>query len=110
MPAIGGKMLYDLKDKVVIITGANSGIGKAAATQLAQCGATVVIACRSMDRGAQALIDIRQAANSPRVYLMQVDLSSQESIRQFAREFLDRYGELHVLIHNAATFDHTQKS
>jgi len=40
---------------------------------------------------------------------MQVDMSSQESIRQFAREFLERYGELHVLIHNAANFDHTQK-
>ena len=102
-------MQYDLKDKVILITGANSGIGKAAAIQLAQCGAMVVMACRSKERGAQALVDVRQAANSPQVYLMQVDLSSQESIRQFAREFLERYGELHVLIHNAANFDHTQK-
>jgi len=102
-------MYYDLKDKIIIITGANSGIGKAAAIQLAKCGATVVMACRSKERGAQALVDVQSQSNSPKVYLMQVDMSSQESIRQFAREFLERYGELHVLIHNAANFDHTQK-
>lgn len=102
-------MRYDLKDKIIIITGGNSGIGKAAAIQLAKYGATVVMACRSKERGAQALAEVRQAADSPQVYLMQVDLSSQESIRHFAREFLERYAKLHVLIHNAANFDHTQK-
>ena len=102
-------MQYDLKDKIVIVTGANSGIGKAACIQIAKCGAMVVMACRSRERGAQALVDVREESNSPRVYLMQVDMSLQESIRQFARTFLERYGELHVLIHNAANFDHSQK-
>jgi NAD(P)-dependent dehydrogenase (short-subunit alcohol dehydrogenase family) len=102
-------MQYDLSKKVIIITGANSGIGKAASIQLARCGATVVIACRSMERGAEALVNVRSSSNSARVYLMQVDMSSQESIRHFAREFLESYGELHVLIHNAANFDHTLK-
>lgn len=102
-------MEYDLRNKIVIVTGANSGIGKAACIQIAKCGAMVVMACRSMERGAQALVEVREESNSPRVYLMQVDLSSQQSIRQFAREFLERYGELHVLIHNAVNFDHTQK-
>ena len=102
-------MQYDLKHKVIIVTGANSGIGKTAAVQLAKCGATVVMACRSMERGAQALAEVQQAADNPQVNLMQVDMSSQGSIRQFTREFLERYGELHVLIHNAANFDHTQK-
>jgi NAD(P)-dependent dehydrogenase (short-subunit alcohol dehydrogenase family) len=103
-------MQYDLKNKIIIITGANSGIGKAASIQLAKCGATVVMAYRSMERGAQALVDVRQESCSPQVCLMRVDMSSQESIRQFAREFLERYGELHVLIHNAANFDHTEQS
>jgi NAD(P)-dependent dehydrogenase (short-subunit alcohol dehydrogenase family) len=102
-------MQYDLKDKIIIITGANSGIGKAAASQLAKLGATVVMACRSLERSAQALVDVQRESKSPQVYLMQVDMSSQKSIRQFVREFLERYGELHVLIHNAANFDHTQK-
>jgi len=101
---------YNLKEKVIIITGANSGIGKAAATQLASCGATVVMACRSIERGAKALVEVRQASNSPQVYLMQVDMSSQDSIRHFTQEFLERYGELHVLIHNAANFDRTMKT
>lgn len=102
-------MLYNLHDKIIIITGANSGIGKAAAIQLAQSGATVVMACRSLEHGAQALVEVRDKSNSPRAYLMHVDMSSQTSIRQFAQEFLERYGELHVLIHNAANFDHTQR-
>lgn len=102
-------MQYDLTDKVIIITGSNSGIGRAAATQLAQCGATVVMACRSMERGAEALVEVRNRSNSSLVYLMQADMASQESIRRFAREFLERYGEIHILIHNAANFDHSLK-
>jgi NAD(P)-dependent dehydrogenase (short-subunit alcohol dehydrogenase family) len=102
-------MKYDLKDKVIIITGANSGIGKAAAIQLAQYGATVVMACRSTERGAEALDDVQKAANSQDVVLMQVDMSSQKSIRAFAEAFKSRYQRLDVLIHNAANFDHTQK-
>lgn len=102
-------MEYNLSGKVIIITGGNSGIGKAASIQIARSGATVVMACRSMERGAQALVHVREAANSAKVYLMQVDLSSQASIRRFASDFLERYGQLHVLIHNAANFDHTQK-
>jgi NAD(P)-dependent dehydrogenase (short-subunit alcohol dehydrogenase family) len=101
-------MKYDLTGKVVLITGANSGIGKAATIQLAQCGATVIMACRSMERGGQALDDVRKTANSQQVELMQVDMSSQKSIRTFAASFKERYSRLDVLIHNAANFDHTQ--
>jgi NAD(P)-dependent dehydrogenase (short-subunit alcohol dehydrogenase family) len=50
------RMQYNLTNKVVVITGANSGIGKAASVQLARRGATVVMACRSPERGVQALI------------------------------------------------------
>jgi len=102
-------MQYNLKDKIIIITGANSGIGKAAAIQLAECGATVVMACRSKERGSQALDDVRKAANSQQVDLMHVDMSSQKSIRAFAEEFKSKYQRLDVLIHNAANFDHIQK-
>ncbi len=103
-------MDYNLKDKVIVITGANSGIGKAAAIQLAQCGATVVMACRSMERGTQAVNEVRKAANSQQVELLQMDLSSQKSIRMFVSEFKLRHKRLDVLIHNAANFDHTQKT
>ena len=102
-------MPYDLHDKTIIITGGNSGIGKASAIQLARLGASVVLACRSKERGEQAAQDVRRAANTFDVELMQVDMSSQKSIRQFALEFNQRYSQLDVLIHNAANFDHSQK-
>jgi NAD(P)-dependent dehydrogenase (short-subunit alcohol dehydrogenase family) len=102
-------MTYNLTGKTIIITGANSGIGKAAAVQLAQSGATVIMACRSAERGARALAEVREAAHSQNVALMQVDMASQTSIRQFADAFLAQYPRLDVLIHNAANFDHTLK-
>lgn len=102
-------MNYNLEQKTIIVTGANSGIGKAAAIQLAKLGATVIMACRSAERGAKALAEVRQAAASERVELMQVDMASQASIRQFAAEFLERHPRLDVLIHNAANFDLTLK-
>ena len=102
-------MMYNLTDKTIIITGANSGIGKEAAVQLAQCGATVIMACRSADRGASALAEVREKSNSQHVELMQVDMASQASIRQFAEAFLAQHPRLDVIIHNAANFDHTLK-
>jgi len=100
---------YNLTDKIIIVTGANSGIGKAASIQLAQTGAVVIMACRNAERGAQALEDVRKAADSSRVALMLVDMSSQASIRQFVEQFKAQYQRLDVLIHNAANFDHRQK-
>lgn len=102
-------MKSNLAGKTIIVTGANSGIGKAAAVQLAALGANVVLACRSLERGEQALEDVRQATSNNQVELMQLDLSSQASIRQFAAEFLAKHPRLDVLIHNAANFDHTLK-
>ena len=102
-------MAYQLDAKTIIITGANSGIGKAAAIQLAKLGATVIMACRSAERGARALDEVRQVSGSHKAALMQVDMASQASIRNFAAEFKQRYARLDVLIHNAANFDHTLK-
>jgi NAD(P)-dependent dehydrogenase (short-subunit alcohol dehydrogenase family) len=99
----------DLSGKTILITGANSGIGKAASIQLAKLGARVVMLCRSQERGEQALQDVRAEANSSKVELILVDMSSQESVRRAVAEFLSRHQKLHVLIHNAANFDHRQK-
>jgi NAD(P)-dependent dehydrogenase (short-subunit alcohol dehydrogenase family) len=99
---------YNLSDKTIIITGANSGIGKAAAIQLAQLGAHVVMMCRSRERGEQALQEVRAAANSDKLELILVDMASQASVRRAVAEFLGRHAQLDVLIHNAANFDHRQ--
>jgi NAD(P)-dependent dehydrogenase (short-subunit alcohol dehydrogenase family) len=100
---------YHLAGKTIIVTGANSGIGKAAAIQLAQQGATVVMACRSAERGVQALESVCRLSNSDKVELMIVDLASQASIRRFAEEYQAKHARLDVLIHNAANFDHRLK-
>jgi NAD(P)-dependent dehydrogenase (short-subunit alcohol dehydrogenase family) len=100
---------YDLSGKTIIVTGANSGIGKAAAIQLAKLGAHVVMACRSPERGAQALADVRLMSSSDKVELMLVDLASQSSIRRFTEQYCQTYQRLDVLIHNAANFDHRLK-
>jgi NAD(P)-dependent dehydrogenase (short-subunit alcohol dehydrogenase family) len=102
-------MNYDLASKTIIITGANSGIGKAASIQLAKLGAHVVMMCRNKERGEQALQDVRAVATGGQVELILVDMSSQASVRKAANEFLSKHSRLDVLIHNAANFDHRQK-
>lgn len=67
------------------------------------------MACRSLERGARAFDDVCRESQSDKVELMQLDLSSGESIRCFAQEFQSRHRQLHVLIHNAANFDQTLK-
>lgn len=103
-------MNYNLENKTIIITGANSGIGKAAAIQLARMGASVIMACRSVERGQKALEEVKAISKNEKVDLMQVDMSSQTSIRNFAEAFKAKYNKLDVLIHNAANFDHTLKA
>lgn len=95
--------------KVCIITGANSGIGKAAAIQIAREGHQVIMACRNPERGEAALQDVRQESGNDTVELMVVDMSLQASIKAFAAQFLAKYEVLDVLIHNAAAFDIRQK-
>ena len=101
-------MNYDLTNKTMIVTGANSGIGKAASIQLATLGAHVVMMCRSKERGEQALQDVRSASNSNKVELILVEMSSQSSVRNAVSEFLGKHSRLDVIIHNAANFDHRQ--
>ncbi len=98
-----------MNSKICIITGANSGIGKAVAIQVAQEGYRVIIACRNQQRGEQALQDVRQISGNEAVELMIVDMSSQFSIRAFAETYSAKYAVLDVLIHNAAAFDIRQK-
>ena len=90
-----------MQGKVCLITGANSGIGKATALGLAQMGATVVMVCRDHARGEEAQREIKMKSGNDDVDLLFADLSSQLSIRQLADTFRQRYPHLHVLINNA---------
>lgn len=90
--------------KTCMITGANSGLGKAAALGLAKLGATVVMVCRNRARGEAALDEVKAESGNEAVDLMIADLSSQVSIRQLVDEFKDRHQRLHVLINNAGLY------
>jgi NAD(P)-dependent dehydrogenase (short-subunit alcohol dehydrogenase family) len=95
--------------KICMITGANSGIGKAAATQIARQGYHTILACRNPERGKTALREIEKDSHSASLELMIVDMSLQSSIRGLSKNFFHKYDRLDVLIHNAAIFDVTQK-
>jgi NAD(P)-dependent dehydrogenase (short-subunit alcohol dehydrogenase family) len=93
-----------MKNKIVLITGGNAGIGKATATGLAKMGATVIIACRSKEKGMQAVEEIKKESGNSNVDLLVMDLASQRSVRNAVAEFKSRYNQLHVLINNAGAF------
>lgn len=98
-----------MEQKVVLITGANSGIGKAAAMQLARQGHIAILAVRNRAKGEAALRAVREQAPGGAAELRIVDMASQASIREMAAAFLAEHERLDVLIHNAAIFDITQK-
>jgi NAD(P)-dependent dehydrogenase (short-subunit alcohol dehydrogenase family) len=87
--------------KTVIITGGNSGIGKAAAVELARAGARVVITARSEERGSAAVADIAGASGSDAVELSLFDLADLASVRTGAADLLDRCPRIDVLLNNA---------
>ena len=98
-----------MDQKVCIITGANSGIGKQAAIQIANSGAHVVIACRSEQRGLAALKDIKAAIRGGSAELKLLDMASQNSIKSFADDISRSFPKVDVLIHNAADFNIARK-
>jgi retinol dehydrogenase-14 len=99
---MGNKLpVYDMNNKTVIVTGANSGIGKATTIHLAQAGANVVMACRSKEKGQSALEEIKKEVPDAKLELMRVDLADFDSIISFCKEFKETHRELDVLINNA---------
>ncbi|XP_072728487.1 WW domain-containing oxidoreductase isoform X2 [Ciconia boyciana] len=94
----------DLSGKVVIITGANSGIGFETAKSLALHGAYVILACRNMSRGNDAVQRILVEWHKAKVEAMTLDLASLQSVQHFAEAFKSKNVPLHILICNAAIF------
>ncbi|MGD2020632.1 MAG: SDR family NAD(P)-dependent oxidoreductase [Thiohalocapsa sp.] len=92
-----------LTGSTALVTGANSGLGRAVATALAKDGARVLLLCRSAERGAEARTAIVQEAGHDRVELLVCDLASQADIRAAAAEVHARTEALHLLVNNAGT-------
>lgn len=99
-----------MKDKIVIITGANSGIGKAAAIKFAKERYTTIMACRNLEKSKKVQQEIIELTKNDHVDLLELDVSSIESIQHFCFTVKNRYRKLDILIHNAAYFNHGEKS
>lgn len=89
------------RGKVVVITGANSGLGHETARVLAAHGAKVVLVCRAKASGERAAQEIREVVPSADLMTLEMDLSSLASVRKGAAEFLSTGLPLHILINNA---------
>uniref|UniRef100_A0A668UM70 Uncharacterized protein n=1 Tax=Oreochromis aureus TaxID=47969 RepID=A0A668UM70_OREAU len=90
-----------LDGKTIVITGANTGIGKETSRDLARRGARVVMACRDLTRAERAAEEIRRSTGNGNVVIRHLDLASTYSIRQFAKDFQDSEERLDILINNA---------
>ncbi|XP_053729301.1 dehydrogenase/reductase SDR family member 13a.3 isoform X2 [Synchiropus splendidus] len=90
-----------LSGKTAIVTGGNTGIGKATALGLARRGARVILACRNREKAEAAAFDIRRESGNNQVLFIQLDLASVESIHTFADTFLKSEPRLDILINNA---------
>ena len=93
--------MSDLADKTFIITGANTGIGKITARELAKRGARVILACRSKDKTLPVIAEIKQETGNDKIEFVQLDLGDLASVRTCAAELVARDIPFDGLINNA---------
>jgi NAD(P)-dependent dehydrogenase (short-subunit alcohol dehydrogenase family) len=96
--------------RICLVTGANSGIGKAAAAALARMGAHLLMVCRDRERGEQAQAEIAgESPDSAVVELFVADLGSQQSVRALSDELHRRFDHVNVLVNNAGAYLNTRQ-
>jgi NAD(P)-dependent dehydrogenase (short-subunit alcohol dehydrogenase family) len=94
-------MTQDLAGKTFVITGANTGIGKVTATELARRGAHVIVACRTPSKAQPVVDEIKRETGNDKVELVRLDLGDLSSVRTAAAEILAKNVPIHGLINNA---------
>ncbi len=103
---------YDLTGRVIVLTGATSGLGNAAATQLAHCGASLVLVGRSDERNRTVVEEMIETTGNPSITQVAADMGDLSQVRNLADRILTDHDRLDVLIHNAGalTADRSETS
>ena len=93
-----------MQDKVCVVTGANSGLGRVVSTRLAGLGARVYLLCRDEERGRRARFEIMNSTQNHDVFLELVDVSNSDSVGEFVDRFAAKETRVDVLINCAGVF------
>jgi NAD(P)-dependent dehydrogenase (short-subunit alcohol dehydrogenase family) len=96
--------MYFNEEKICLITGANSGIGRAAAEALARLGVNLIIAARNKFRGEKTLNELVENSGNRNIELLIADLSSQKEIKALADQIKSKYNRIDILINNAGAY------
>jgi NAD(P)-dependent dehydrogenase (short-subunit alcohol dehydrogenase family) len=99
-----------VRGRHVLVTGPTSGIGRQIAFELGALGARLVLGCRDVARGERTANEIRREIGGPSVEVMQLDTSSQRSIREFAKAYRESQPRLDVLVNNAGIAQDQRKT
>jgi retinol dehydrogenase-12 len=91
----------ELDGKIAVVTGANAGIGKVTALELARAGAKVILACRSEPKGRDAMAEIKAAVPAADLEFLALDLASTDAVRKAAAELHDAVDHVDILVNNA---------
>jgi len=93
-----------MEGKIVVVTGANRGLGRVTARELARCKARVIMACRSLEHARNVAREVRQELGFGEIEVRKLDLAYPESIHRFAASLTADYPRLDVLVNNAGVF------
>ena len=99
----------DLQDKIILVTGATSGIGEVTARELARQGAQVIILGRNGDKARRVQQEMIAATDNPRIDVVLADLSVLQQVRDVAAQLHDKYPRLDVLVNNAGLMFGSQR-
>lgn len=103
-------LMPDLTDKVVIVTGGNTGLGLQSVQEMARKGANVVIACRTISKGESAVKELQnKIGQHVKADVLKLDLADYDSVRDFADKFKSKYDRLDILMNNAGIVNQKEK-
>ena len=98
----------NLSDKIYIVTGTTSGIGLETVTQLSKQSATVICAARNIDLSKTIINNIKEDTKNDKISFIHLDLNSLQSVREFIKQFNEKFSRLDGLVNNAGVM-HTRK-